>query len=278
MSDQTGKKSASGPTAGELMKCVWMISGTINYKLCDRQYECEACPFDVALRQKPAVKSLRRSVRRVETLPVKENSRSSWPSNSLASSWMHGCNYSEGLFYHPSHFWARVEEGGSVRVGLDDFGQKLLGRVYSVGLPEVSSKCNMLDPCLRIAHQNGEVSFQSPLPGVVSEVNGTLDQRPSLINQDSYALGWLMVLQPDSLVESLKSFYYGQQAKTWFPEETLRLQHMLDELMEESRPDVGVTLQDGGLEIEELTKRITPAQHRQIIDTFMKNATAGRVS
>jgi len=32
-------------------KCVWMESGVVSYKLCDFEYNCEACPFDRALRE-----------------------------------------------------------------------------------------------------------------------------------------------------------------------------------------------------------------------------------
>jgi hypothetical protein len=32
-------------------KCVWMESGVVSYKLCDFEYNCEACPFDQALRE-----------------------------------------------------------------------------------------------------------------------------------------------------------------------------------------------------------------------------------
>jgi hypothetical protein len=132
---------------------------------------------------------------------------------------------------------------------------------------------------LRIVHQTGEIALPAPLPGEVKEVNGILEQRPSLVNHDPYMSGWLMVLEPDSLAESLKSLYYGQQAKEWLPGETIRLQQLVEKMVSESRPDVGATLQDGGLEIiEDLTKLITPAQHRRIIDTFITNAAAGRRS
>jgi hypothetical protein len=36
---------------GRFDKCVWMESGVVNYKLCDFEYNCEACPFDQALRE-----------------------------------------------------------------------------------------------------------------------------------------------------------------------------------------------------------------------------------
>jgi hypothetical protein len=44
------------------LPCVWMSAGLVAFKLCDREGECEACPFDRAMRGLPfdAV-SIRRS-------------------------------------------------------------------------------------------------------------------------------------------------------------------------------------------------------------------------
>ena len=30
--------------------CLWMAAGVINYRLCDRQFDCDRCPLDAALR------------------------------------------------------------------------------------------------------------------------------------------------------------------------------------------------------------------------------------
>jgi hypothetical protein len=30
--------------------CLWMLSGVLNYRLCDRDFDCEHCPLDRALR------------------------------------------------------------------------------------------------------------------------------------------------------------------------------------------------------------------------------------
>lgn len=35
-----------------LQKCLWMDLGVVSYKLCDLEYDCEACPFDRAIREK----------------------------------------------------------------------------------------------------------------------------------------------------------------------------------------------------------------------------------
>lgn len=33
------------------LPCVWMSAGLVSFKLCDREGECEGCPFDRAMRQ-----------------------------------------------------------------------------------------------------------------------------------------------------------------------------------------------------------------------------------
>ena len=31
--------------------CVWMTAKVVNFKLCDRTYDCLSCPFDKAMRE-----------------------------------------------------------------------------------------------------------------------------------------------------------------------------------------------------------------------------------
>lgn len=33
-----------------VLPCVWMSAGLVAFKLCDREGECEGCPFDMAMR------------------------------------------------------------------------------------------------------------------------------------------------------------------------------------------------------------------------------------
>lgn len=39
------------------IRCVWMDAGVVNYKLCDRGYDCERCPLDLALHRRPSERS-----------------------------------------------------------------------------------------------------------------------------------------------------------------------------------------------------------------------------
>ncbi len=40
----------------EMLKCIWMTSGVIDYKLCDNNFDCENCPFDKVIRNLSNVK------------------------------------------------------------------------------------------------------------------------------------------------------------------------------------------------------------------------------
>src|SRR5512138_1096596 len=93
-----------------LIPCVWMQAGVVDYKLCDRDYDCDHCPFDEALHTRSNQQTFSRTRDNAESISVQ------------------GCKVEPNLFYHPEHTWARIEEGGMVRAGLDDFGQRILGR------------------------------------------------------------------------------------------------------------------------------------------------------
>lgn len=45
--EQTGEERRA---AGSRTQCVWMQAGVVGYKLCDREFDCDLCPFDAALR------------------------------------------------------------------------------------------------------------------------------------------------------------------------------------------------------------------------------------
>ena len=41
----------AGGCSRTLRKCIWMASGSVSYKLCNLDYNCEVCPFDRAIRE-----------------------------------------------------------------------------------------------------------------------------------------------------------------------------------------------------------------------------------
>lgn len=50
MSDKDFKKTGSGIFASNEKECVWMKAKVVNFKLCDRDYDCTDCFFDKAMK------------------------------------------------------------------------------------------------------------------------------------------------------------------------------------------------------------------------------------
>src|SRR5512142_1784168 len=54
----------------------------------------------------------------------------------LEPSMVGGFKVPENLRYHPGHTWALSESPSLVRVGVDDFASKLLGKLEHITLPQ----------------------------------------------------------------------------------------------------------------------------------------------
>lgn len=173
------------------------------------------------------------------------------------------------LFYHPYHVWARIEDKGKVRIGLDDFGQKLMGRAYAVGLPAPGTPVERGVACWRIAHHAGETAVAAPVSGVVLQVNSKLSLHPSLINRDPYGEGWSVIIKPSHLEQCLEQLYYGGTVERWYERDIQRLNRAMTDLLLSSRPSIGATMQDGGTRVQDFTSLLTADQMRQVIDSFV---------
>ena len=108
------------------------------------------------------------------------------------------------LRYTAEHEWVRVE-GKSVRVGITDFAQDALGDVVYVDLPEVGATVRAREPLGEVESTKSVSDVYSPVSGTVVDRNPLIDERPELVNEQPYADGWLVLIQPDepSAVEAL---------------------------------------------------------------------------
>jgi glycine cleavage system H protein len=107
--------------------------------------------------------------------------------------------FPDNLHYTKEHEWVRLEEDGSVTVGITDYAQEQLGDIVYVELPEVSDDPVQKDEPFAVVESVKAVSdVYAPLTGRVSEVNDELPNSPEVINQDPYGDGWMVRMQLDS--------------------------------------------------------------------------------
>jgi glycine cleavage system H protein len=106
-------------------------------------------------------------------------------------------DYPEDLKYSTEHEWVRSGNGNSVRVGITEYAADQLGDIVFVTLPEVGETVAAGDACGELESTKSVSDIFSPVPGIVTEVNSTLDLHPETINNDPYGDGWLFQVELD---------------------------------------------------------------------------------
>ncbi len=173
------------------------------------------------------------------------------------------------IFYlHRGHSWVVVERPDQVRVGLDDFSQKILGPADGVKFPEVGKVYYQDHIFLSLLRQGSKASFVAPVDGRVIAVNEEVRQKPSLIHDDPYGKGWIALMEPINLQQNLYNLVSGEATAQWIDEETHRLLEMMG-------TKVGFTLQDGGTIVDDVYGHFPDLGWRKLVQGFfLRSLTA----
>lgn len=102
------------------------------------------------------------------------------------------------LKYTKSHEWVRVEEDGSVTIGITDHAQELLGDLVFVELPEVGTEMPAEEAACVVESVKAASDVYMPISGEVVAVNEGLADAPETINDSPYDDGWLMMVKPSN--------------------------------------------------------------------------------
>lgn len=167
-----------------------------------------------------------------------------------------------GFYYHQGHSWALSESDDVVRVGIDDFAQKLLGRPRSINLPRIGARIGQGEKGWELQVDSKSIAMLSPVNGEVIAVNEEIVKSPGLVNQDPYEKGWLLKVKASKMKTDFKNLLHGKLAGAWI-EETV------DALRARMAGDLGVVLQDGGIPVVGMAKSISPDKWDEIASEFL---------
>jgi glycine cleavage system H protein len=109
------------------------------------------------------------------------------------------------LKFMKSHEWARVEDNGTVTIGISDHAQGLLGDLVYVELPNVGDMLEVGAGCAVVESVKAASDVYAPVAGEVIKVNSALSDKPETINEDAYGEGWIVVVKPTSLQEDMEN-------------------------------------------------------------------------
>jgi glycine cleavage system H lipoate-binding protein len=150
-----------------------------------------------------------------------------------------------GLSYHSGHAWAARESRNLVRIGLDDFAVRLLGKIDQLELPARGRWLRQGEKGWTLARGGHRFEMLSPIEGEVVDVNPKVLKDPSVIHKDPYGVGWLVAVNAPAANSNLKNLLRGRVAQRWMEESVMTLHAYLS-------PSSGVHLQDGGQAISDL--------------------------
>jgi glycine cleavage system H protein len=105
------------------------------------------------------------------------------------------------LKYASSHEWARLEEDGTVTIGITDHAQEALGDVVFVELPDVGTTLAAADGAGVVESVKAASNIYAPIGGEVIAINDLLEDEPETVNSDPYNDGWFYKLQPSDTSE-----------------------------------------------------------------------------
>ena len=103
----------------------------------------------------------------------------------------------EELRYTENHEWARLEDDGSIRIGITDYAQDSLGDIVFVDLPDVGAAITAGGPFAEVESTKSVSDVYGPVSGSVQKVNELLADTPEIINQDPYGDGWFVLITPE---------------------------------------------------------------------------------
>lgn len=114
-------------------------------------------------------------------------------------------NIPSELRYLRSHEWVRLEEDGTVTIGITHHAQEELGDVVFVELPEIGAILGAGEEAGAVESVKAASEIYAPLTGEIVDVNGTLEESPETVNGDPYNDGWFfkMKLEDDGELADL---------------------------------------------------------------------------
>jgi glycine cleavage system H protein len=104
-------------------------------------------------------------------------------------------NTPDDLKYTKSHEWVRVEDDGTLTIGITDHAQEALGDIVFLELPEAGRSVAAGEECAVVESVKAASDIYAPVAGEVVGANEAVVDAPESVNADAYG-NWLFKIKP----------------------------------------------------------------------------------
>ena len=105
------------------------------------------------------------------------------------------------LKFTEDHEWLRLEDDGTVTIGITDYAQDQLGDIVYIELPNEGDILSMGSEAAVIESVKAAGEIKAAIGGEVLAVNSSLEDKPEAVNFDPADTGWFFRLAPDDVDE-----------------------------------------------------------------------------
>lgn len=225
-------------------RCVWMEAGILSYLLCDRQFDCDHCPLDEAMRSHYS--DLRKRGEE-EPAPQREPVTESGDRR-----------------YTRNHCWIQPLSGRRCRVGFEPGLGRVLTTLKSLVLPAPGQRISPRMYCAWVIMEGGTLPLRLPVRGNVLRANPDLADRPHLVSLSPTGDGWLFEMELDDR-EELSPLAHEHEIRPCYETDEESFRRIAGAGLGLQNPLSGMTLQDGGRPFDDLASMIGHVRYITIV-------------
>ncbi len=166
----------------------------------------------------------------------------------------------EGRYYHLGHSWALAETPQRVKVGLDDFAQRLVGKIDGIEVPPVGASLRQGDRGWTLRVDSRAIDMVSPVGGKVVALNEGVLKAPEAIREDPYE-NWLLEVEVPQFALDKRQLLSGNLARRWMEE-------LKESLLSKMNYNLGLVYQDGGMLVDGMARHLDPEKWDQIVKDY----------
>ena len=123
-----------------------------------------------------------------------------------------GCHLPDDLLYDvENHIWLKELEDGNIKIGMTAVATALAGQLVAFTPKKVGRSVQAGKTCATVESGKWVGPAKSAVGGEVLAVNDELAVKPSLVNEDPYGAGWMVILKPEDWASVKPTLVVGSQ-------------------------------------------------------------------
>ncbi len=120
-----------------------------------------------------------------------------------------GYNFPDDMYFEKEHVYAHPQPDGTVVCGMSQFYAKEAGELVYIDLPFEGDEIEAGQVMGKLQSAKYVGKLNAPVGGEIVAINGDVQDRAELINEDPYGKGWILKVKPSNLEDDLKKLIHG---------------------------------------------------------------------